>query len=220
MFFLNFAADMKKILLLIIAAIVVFASCNDYETYGDQKEKERNAINKFIADSSITVISEDVFNQNGQKTDLTRNEFVKLDKSGVYMQIVRQGCGTKLQNGETANLICRCMEINIMKDTIGVITNAFYAAACPDIMRVSCTSGTFTASFTKAIAYNMYYCYGSAAVPAGWLVPLTYVNVGVPQSDDEEIAKVRLIVPHSQGHSIATQNVTPYYYVLTLQREA
>jgi hypothetical protein len=211
---------MKKILLFMIAAIVVLASCNDYETYGDQKEKERNAINKFIADSSITVISEDVFNQNGCKTDLTRNEFVRLDKSGVYMQIVRQGCGTKLQNGETANLICRCREYNIMKDTVAVETTTFYAAACPDIMRVSCTSGTFTASFTKSISYNMYYCYGSAAVPAGWLVPLTYVNVGVPQSDDDEIAKVRLIVPHSQGHSVATQNVTPYYYELTLQREA
>ena len=211
---------MKKILLFMIAAIVVLASCNDYETYGDQKEKERNAINKFIADSSITVISEDVFNQNGYKTDLTRNEFVKLDKSGVYMQIVRQGCGTKLQNGETANLICRCREFNIMKDTLAVETTSYYSAACPDIMRVSCTSGTFTASFTKSIAYNMYYCYGSAAVPAGWLIPLTYVNVGVPQSDDDEIAKVRLIVPHSQGHSVATQNVTPYYYELTLQREA
>lgn len=211
---------MKKFLLFMIAAIVVLASCNDYETYGDQKEKERNAINKFIADSSITVISEDVFNQNGYKTDLTRNEFVKLDKSGVYMQIVRQGCGTKLQNGETANLICRCREFNIMKDTLAVETTSYYSAACPDIMRVSCTSGTFTASFTKSIAYNMYYCYGSAAVPAGWLVPLTYVNVGVPQSDDDEIAKVRLIVPHSQGHSVATQNVTPYYYELTLQREA
>jgi hypothetical protein len=198
---------------------VVFASCNDYETYGDQKEKERNAINKFIADSSITVISEDVFNQNGQKTDLKRNEFVKLDKSGVYMQIVRQGCGTKLQNGETANLICRCTEINIMKDTIGVVTNAFFAASYPDIIRVSCTSGTFTASFTKAVAYNMYYCYGSAAVPAGWLVPLSYVNVGVPQNDDDEIAKVRLILPHSQGHTAATSNVSPYYYELTLQRE-
>lgn len=210
---------MKKILLLIIAAVVFFASCNDYETYGDQKEKERNAINKFIADSSITVISEDVFNQNGQKTDLKRNEFVKLDKSGVYMQIVRQGCGTKLQNGETANLICRCTEINIMKDTIGVVTNAFFAASYPDIIRVSCTSGTFTASFTKAVAYNMYYCYGSAAVPAGWLVPLSYVNVGVPQNDDDEIAKVRLILPHSQGHTAATSNVSPYYYELTLQRE-
>ena len=67
---------MKKFVLIIIAAIAVFVSCNDYETYGDMKEKERNAINKFSADSSITVISEDVFVQNGYKTDLSRNEFV------------------------------------------------------------------------------------------------------------------------------------------------
>jgi hypothetical protein len=211
---------MKKFVWILIGVIVVLASCNDYETYGDQKEKERNVINKFIADSSITVISEDVFNQNGCKTDLTRNEFVRLDKSGVYMQIVRQGCGTKLQNGETANLVCRCWEYDIKNDTVRVITNVAYTSACPDIMRVTCTSGTFTASFTKSIAYNMYYCYSSAAVPAGWLVPLTYVNVGVPQNDDDEIAKVRLIVPHSQGHTIAAQNVTPYYYELTFQREA
>ena len=211
---------MKKFVWIVIAAIVVLASCNDYETYGDQKEKERNAINKFIADSSITVISEDVFNQNGCKTDLTRNEFVRLDKSGVYMQIVRQGCGTKLQNGETAHLVCRCREYDIKNDTVRVQTNVSYRAGCPDIMRVSCTSGTFTASFVKSIAYNMYYFYGSAAVPAGWLVPLSYINVGVPQTDSDEIAKVRLIVPHSQGHVIAAQDVTPYYYEITFQREA
>lgn len=120
---------MKKIVFILIAAIAVLASCNDYETYGDMKEKERNAINKFIADSSITVISEDAFVQKGYKTDLTRNEFVKLDKSGVYMQIVRNGCGNKLQNGETANLVCRCKEYNISSDTLCVITNASYSAA-------------------------------------------------------------------------------------------
>ena len=211
---------MKKLLLIMIAAIAILASCNDYETYGDQKEKERNAISKFIADSSITVISEDAFVQQGCKTNLTRNEFVKLDKSGVYMQIVRQGCGTKLQDGETAYLVCRCREFDMMEDTVRVITNVSYAAACPDIMRVSCTSGTFTASFTKSVAYNMYFYYNSAAVPAGWLVPLTYVNVGSPENETDEIAKVRLIVPHTQGHMSATQNVTPFYYELTYQREA
>ena len=210
---------MKKLLLIMIAAMVVLASCNDYETYGDQKEKERNAISKFIADSSITVISEDVFVQQGYKTNLSRNEFVKLDKSGVYMQIVRQGCGTKLQDGETANLVCRFREFDMKNDTVRVITNVSYAAACPDIMRVSCTSGTFTASFTKAVAYNMCYVYGTPAVPAGWLVPLTYVNVGAPRSETDEIAKVRLIVPHTQGNSSAIQEVTPFFYDLTYQRE-
>ena len=210
---------MKKLFLIMITAIVVFASCNDYETYGDQKEKERNAISKFIADSSITVISEDVFVQQGNKTDLSRNEFVKLDKSGVYMQNVRQGCGTKLQDGETANLVCRCREFNMKGDSVVVVTNVSYSAACPDVMRVTCTSGTFTASFTKAVAYNMYFVYGPA-VPPGWLVPLTYINVGVPQSETDEIAKVRLIVPHTQGHTSASQDVIPFFYEVTYQREA
>ena len=219
---------MKKLVLIMIAAIAVLASCNDYETYGESKEKERNAISKFIADSSITVISEDVFVKNGYKTDLNRNEFVKMDKSGVYMQIVRQGCGTKLQDGETANLVCRCRETNILTDTLTLATDVSYMASTPDIMRVSCTSGTFSATFTKSLyvqvsssSYygNMYFTYGSS-VPAGWLVPLTYINVGVPETDGDEIAKVRLIVPHSQGHSSALQYVTPFFYEITFQREA
>ena len=68
--FRNFAAEMKKLLLIIIAAVALFSSCNDYETYGDKKEKERNAISKFISDSSIYVISEEQFEAQGQTTNL------------------------------------------------------------------------------------------------------------------------------------------------------
>lgn len=214
---------MKKFLLIIIAAIAVLASCNDYETYGDKKEKERNAISKFIADSSITVISEDVFVQNGYKTDLTRNEFVKLDKSGVYMQIEREGCGTVLQDGESTRLVCRFEEFDIMNDTLSICNNnnmlKYYGknlVAIPDLMSVSRTSGSYKASFTEGMMYSIY----GATVPAGWLVPMPYIKVGRPQSPNEDCAKVRLIVPHSQGHASASSNVKPYYYEVTFQRES
>jgi hypothetical protein len=105
---------MKKILFIMIAFAAVLSSCNDYETYGDKKEKERNAIAKFISDSSIVVISEDQFNQQGHTTDLARNEFVKLDKTGVYMQIVRSGCGSMLADGESTRLVCRFSEYDIL----------------------------------------------------------------------------------------------------------
>ena len=65
---------MKKLLLICIAAIAVLASCNDYETYGDKKEKERNAISKFISDYQIVVIDEDQFVLQGYTTDTARNE--------------------------------------------------------------------------------------------------------------------------------------------------
>ena len=211
---------MKRILFILIAAAAVFASCNDYETYGDKKEKERNAIAKFISDSSIVVISEDQFNRQGQTTDLARNEYVKFDKNGVYMQIVRQGCGTKLQDGEKTRLVCRFSEYNLLEDTITLCNNnneLYYVVAMPDIMQISRTGSSFTASFLSGIMYSVY---KSAAVPSGWLVPLSYVNVGRPQSADEEYSMVRLIVPHSQGHANASGNVIPYFYEITFQRES
>lgn len=207
---------MKKLFYTLILIVAVFASCNDYETYGDKKEKERNAIAKFIADSSIIVISEDEFVQNGYKTDLQRNEFVKLDKSGVYMQIVRGGCGTTIQDGESSTLDCRFTEFDIMNDTLINYNNIGTLAYFPDRMSVSRTGSSFTASFVSGVMATVY----GTSVPKGWIVPLTYVKVGRPQSFDDECSKVRLIVPHTQGHANASSNVLPYFYTITFQRES
>ena len=208
---------MKKIVLIFIAIVAVFASCNDYETYGDKKEKERNAISKFISDYQIVVIDEDQFILQGYTTDTARNEFVKLNKSGVYMQIARPGCGEKLKDGETANICCRFREFNIEGDSATLRNNTDIYAARVDVMRVTNTSGTFSGSFTQGIMISVY---GSASVPAGWLVPFSYIKVGRPKNFTDEKAKVRLIVPHSQGHTIAAQDVLPYYYEITYEKEA
>ena len=220
----QFDIKMKKILFIMIAIAAVLSSCNDYETYGDKKEKERNAIAKFISDSSIVVISEDQFNQQGYTTNLTRNEFVKLDKSGVYMQIVREGCGNKLKDGESTRLVCRFSEFDILDDTTTVCNNNPELAyggksvvAIPDIIQVSRSGSSYTATFESGIMYSVY---SSSSVPAGWLVPLSYIKVGRPQSETDDCAKVRLIVPHSQGHATASSNVTPCYYEITYQRES
>ena len=215
---------MKKILFIMIAIAAVLSSCNDYETYGDKKEKERTAIAKFISDRSIVVISEDQFNQQGYTTNTSRNEFVKLDKSGVYMQIVRSGCGTKLQDGESTRLVCRFSEFDILQDTITICNDnpdlsyrGKSVVALPDVIQVSRTSGSFSASFESGMMYTVY---NTQSVPSGWLVPLSYIQVGRPQSLTDEVALVRLIVPHSQGHASASSNVTPCYYEITYQRES
>ena len=206
---------MKKFVYILILAAVALTSCNDYETYGDKKEKERNAISKFIADSAFVVISEETFVKNGYKTDLTRNEFVKLDKTGVYMQIIREGCGDKLKNGESVTIDCRFSEYDILNDTALVYNTSMSTASLPDRMSVSCNSGTYTATFISGMMTQVY----SSSVPAGWLVPLNYIKVGRPQSMEDECAKVRLIVPHTQGHAYASSNVCPYFYTITYQRE-
>lgn len=206
---------MKKLVYILILVAVVLSSCNDYETYGDKKEKERNAISKFIADSSFTIISEEQFVNNGYKTDLQRREFVKLDKSGVYMQIVREGCGSVMKDGESITLDCRFSEFDILNDTTTLYNTTVGYASLPDRMAVTRASGTFTANFISGLMTNVY----STSVPAGWLVPLSYIKVGRPQSMNEEFARVRLIVPHTQGHVYASSNVCPYFYTITFQRE-
>jgi hypothetical protein len=208
---------MKKIVLIFIAIVAVLTSCNDYETYGDKKEKERNAISKFISDYGIIVISEDQFVLQGYTTDTTRNEFVKLNKSGVYMQIARPGCGEKLKDGETANLCCRFREYNIEADSATFRNNTDLYSNRVDVIRVTNTSGTFSGSFTQGIMLSVYQ---TASVPAGWLVPLAYIKIGRPKSLTDEKSKVRLIIPHSQGHTIAAQEVLPYYYEITYEKEA
>lgn len=206
---------MKKFAYILILVAVALTSCNDYETYGDKKEKERNAISKFIADSAIVVIAEETFIQNGYKTDLSRNEFVKLDKTGVYMQIIREGCGDKMKDGESITIDCRFSEYDILNDTTLVYNTSSSTASLPDRMSVSRSSGTYTATFLSGMMTRVY----SSSVPAGWLVPLNYVKVGRPQSMEDECAKVRLIVPHTQGHAYASSNVCPYFYTITYQRE-
>ena len=207
-----------KFLALTLIAIVALASCSDSETYADMKKKERSAINRYIANQKIKVISEDVFNAQNQTTNVDKNEWVLFEGTGVYMQIVREGCGKKLESGKTEKLLCRFNEYNLLEgDSALQLTNIYQYAWCTDKMNVKNTSGTFNGTFSKQFCI-MYTTYGSAAVPSGWLVPFTYINLGRYDSADAELAKVKLIVPHSQGQSAAAQSVYPCLYEITYER--
>lgn len=203
--------------LLTLIGVLTAMSCSDTETYADQKKKERSAINAYLADSAVTVLSESEFKANGEVTDVSKNEFVLFESSGVYMQIIRKGCGEKIKTGETATVLCRFLERNILDSPDSIQLSNYNVSYLVDKMMVKNTSGTFTASFDTSSSM-MYLSYGSQAVPSGWLVPLSYINIGRPTSDDEEIAKVKLIVPHSQGQSYASQYVYPCLYEITYQR--
>ena len=210
---------MKKLVyvVLFLAGVLAFQSCNHDETYADKKKKQRSAINQYIADSAVKVISEEQFYAQDSTTDVSKNEFVLFESSGVYMQIVRKGCGKKLQNQETATVLCRFTERNLLTDTIQLSNDNLTYATLVDKMSVKKSSGTFSASFFTDSSL-MYMAYSSAAVPKGWLVPLAYINIGRPASEDEQIAKVKLIVPHTQGQQYASQSVYPCMYELTYQR--
>lgn len=220
----------------VVAMGGLFASCNNDETYADQKEKERKAVNAFIKrapqllmgagsdtllfnEKAMKVISQKQFEAQDSMTNVEENEYVLFENSGVYMQIVRKGEGQKLRHGESGVLACRYWEYDILGDSLlSTDINTTYSVA-PEYIDVSNNSGTFTASFNTTIYPGggaMYRLYQKQDVPEGWTVPLTYIRPG--RQDEAGIAKVRLVVPHSQGTSTATQNVSPMFYEITYQR--
>ena len=210
---------MRKISLLLLAlvGIVLFTACNNDETYADQKKKERSAINSYLANEKIKVITEDEFYANDSTTDVSKNEFVLFESTGVYMQIVRKGCGEAIKDGENTSVLCRFTERNLLTDSIQLSNDVLAYSSLVEKMNVKRSSGQYTASFVAGSSI-MYSAYGSTSVPSGWLVPLAYINLGRPASATDQVAKVRIIVPHTQGQQYATQNVYPCLYDITYER--
>lgn len=202
---------MKKIVHSLFAVLVMgaaFQACDDTETYADMKEKERKAIDAYIQSEGIKVISLDEFYAQDSTTDVSKNEYVLFKDNGVYMQIVRKGVGAPIADGERAELIARYYEVNIKEgDTL---TGNLYDASNPDLLTVENKGGTYSGAFTGGYMYSAY----GSSVPSGWLVPMPYLHIG----RKEPIAKVRLIVPHSEGQSTATSYVYPCFYEITYRK--
>ena len=125
------------------------------------------------------------------------------------MQIVRKGEGDMLPNNKQVNLLCRFTEYNIMNRVTTTASNDSTMRVY-DKMSVTRSGTTYTASFVSGKMASTY----GVSVPAGWLVPLRYIRLG-RWSSETAVAKVRLIVPHTQGHATSTGNVCPYFYDIT-----
>lgn len=227
---------MKKILYTFLSLMVAFTglvSCSDDQTYAEQKDKERNAINAFLKRDVtivgpagdticnvgvIKVISEQQFYDQDSTTNLENNEYVLFANSGIYMQIVRPGVGDKIENGQTRQIACRFVEYNILGDSLQLRNDVSYWHTTPDVIAVTNTSGTFSAKFVKDdFPGAMYQTYGEEKVLDGWLAPFPYIRVGRQKTEDGEIAKVRLIVPHTAGQSSSASNVYPCFYEILYQ---
>ena len=222
---------MKKLLLAMIAvaALISFAACDHNETYADQRDRELDSINAFLRNENIKVIKEAEFEKRfearkaGDKTvkltdtDPNNNEYVLFESNGIYMQVINDGCGDYIAKGKTKNVLCRFTAITLTNEVPAY-------AAMTDEISVTNTSGTFEGSFVDikksllANTYNSsYYGTVSATVPSGWLIPFTWIKVGRLITADDELAHVRLLVPHTYGTTSASASVYACLYDIRFQ---
>ena len=221
-----------SLFLLFLFAVGLFCSCDDEETYADRREKENQQIQNFLntgvnltdtnsdtysinVPGGINVISESDFAAKGYTTDASRNEYVLFNSSGVYMQILRKGPGKPLAEGESATVLVRYTEYDIASAYIRSTNVLNSYAVMPDVMTCSNSYGTIQASFLSGVMKNTY---DTSTVPAGWLIPLKYINLGRQESEDEEVARVRVIVPSTQGQINASANVYACFYDISYTR--
>ena len=197
---------MKKLTLFFLSLLALtlgFQACDDSKTYAEMLEDEKDGINDFIRKEGIKVISQSEFYAQDSTTKSKVkgddvDEFVQL-ASGVYMQIVDKGSENEADTVKSNDeILVRFMEYSILdKDT--TLSN-IDAAETVDAFRYTVTSSSIAGTFLQGYMMTLY---SSPTVPAGWLVPLTYVR---------DRAHVRLIVPSKMGHQTAMQYVYPYYY--------
>lgn len=229
---------MKKLVFLFFSLLTagsLFQACQNSKTYAEMLEDEKNAVDRFIQDSAIHVISMEEFERNDTVTKAKANgdaydEFVLFSSQGVYMQIIDRGCGdydkSKDSTGKgytdeekekdkfiDGNIICtRYEETNIATRALASFNipvdeyaDAGQLYTYPAVFRYV-KAATYSAGTFIEMDFVWSKYYASTVVPQGWLLALPYLR---------DNAHVRLIIPSKMGHMSAQQDVTPYFYDIT-----
>lgn len=227
---------MRNYFLLSFILPLFIQSCNKGITYAEQKENEKDDIQSWILKHDYKIISEEQFYKQDSLTN--ENEFVLLKESGAYMNIIQRGKGKRILDDGRYTIISRYIEIAlsgvenffVTGDTLsGNMKLKNYPVfgpekwglpqymAQPDDYILTIDKNTYKASFKENSM--MAYVYKTASVPSGWLIPLRFLKPAnsIPALPSEDIARVKLIVPHSQGSAQAMQYVYPCLYEITYQ---
>ena len=212
---------MKKLVFLFLSLLTagsLFQACDNSKTYAEMLEDEKNAVNKFIKDNDIRVISLEEFERDtitaSKEAGNGYDEYVAFS-NGVYMQIVDRGNEDDSEDTfANNNVICaRYLEKNIASNELtcfNVVLPEYINASdyyrSPLTFRyVNENSSAYGIVLSTPLDYDYLWTANSygTAIPGGWLLALPYLR---------DNAHVRLIIPSKMGHSISQQNVIPYYY--------
>lgn len=163
--------------LMLLAGVVLFSSCNNNKTYAEMKKDQKKALDKFITERNIEIL-----HKWPADSAFAENQFLLLD-NGVYLNIVDSGNGNRATQGKT-KILMRCSgEYIFQSDTAAFnifVNNSPYAP-------IEFTYGLASAKINEfASWYPSYYHPVPLFLSPGVESILQYVG---------ENAVVKLIVP-------------------------
>lgn len=178
-------------------------------TYNILKEIEATQIKKWISDYNIKVDGPSSLLKDST-SNVEDNEYALFADLGIYMQIVRCGDGSPIEDGETRYYDARYVEVNI--GTGDTLTSNLFQQE-PDAFYLRRTGDNYTGSFTSGLMARTY----GTPVPNAWMLPFLYIKPGTMSGSSA--AKIRLIVPHIHGTQKAAAEVYPTYYEIVITKQ-
>ncbi|MDU1904443.1 MAG: DUF4827 domain-containing protein [Dysgonomonas sp.] len=186
---------MKKsigLICFIIGACVLFAACSKSESYADKVKKEKNRINGFLSEHNIEVLHE--YPSNG----VFKSNQYYLDDSGVYINVVDSGNGTRANASKRAKIMYRFKDRMWLPAAESDTVDLNELSIQPLSFNYGVSSTYINSDYTN---YSLPYLYLSPGIT----IPLKYVG---------ENAIVRLIVPfrNSMGSAYQLASYSTIYY--------
>lgn len=173
---------------LVVAFGAFISSCTKSDSYAERVKKEKKAIEGFISDNKIVVLS--LYPANSK---FAANEFYK-DASGVYIHVVDTGNGKRALAADRAEVSVRFANgMTLPAADSDTITNDGSGQ-----MPINFLYGVTSTYQSSSTGYYNYYFLSPALT-----LPLKYVGEG---------ATVKLIIPFSQGsYSQMNETYVPMY---------
>lgn len=96
-------------ILMLLAGIAIFSSCNNNKTYADMKKDQKKALDKFFTERNIEIL-----HKWPADSTFADNQFLLLD-NGVYINVIDSGNGNRATLYKT-KILMRCSGERIFKN--------------------------------------------------------------------------------------------------------
>ncbi len=174
---------------LFVFILVIFASCDNSDSYADRLDRERKNIKKFISEHNIKVL--DTYPTSGV---FAANEYFREPTTGVYINVIDSGNGKRASDTRHDYVNVRFTDAMSLPANESDTISLSDIGVDPMVFMYGVQSSYVSSSSGTAEYYYL---------SKGMAIPLKYVG---------EDAVVSLIVPFNSGSTVQQSASYPIFF--------